>query len=397
MSNQLHIGVLTGRVAYPNGMAGTQRIHLMARAMAEAGARVNVWVDGQDSSTEARNLNAIGTKDGIPYEHLLGRTQASRYKWRRVCDRIALALATRRRIAAAVQNKALDGLYFYTPCSDFDFERFVVRKIACKTNIPVVLDLREAPWTFKQKPSLVEKMASPLLGADGVICISRFLKDWVHQENNRTGRTVRTLYVPILVDINEITMAESTPTRKIVLFAGSPGYDETFRFLLSVMEKVWAKHSDCQLVITGGTTEATFGAATKGFGRKIRYAGFVDRLALLQEYTAASVLAIPLFADIRSQARFPTKLGEYLASGRPVVTNRVGEISHFLEDGVSACVTEPGDVTAYAEAICHLLGNPTSGQEMGRAGRQVAIREFHYANFGGRLCDFFIPTTKTRT
>ena len=390
MSNPLHIGVLTGRVAYPNGMAGTQRIHLMARAMAEAGAVVNVWVDGQDSSTEARNLNAIGSKDGIPYEHLLGKTQASPYKLRRALDRIALALATRRRMTAAVQNKALDGLYFYTPCSDFDFERLVVRNVARRTNIPVVLDLREAPWTLKPKQSLIGRMASPLWGADGVICISRFLKDWVHQENRRIGRTVRTLYVPILVDINEITLAESTPTRKVVLFAGSPGYDETFHFLLSVMEKVWVKHADCQLVITGGTTEATFGSAVKGQNKKIRYAGFVDRSVLLREYAAASVLAIPLFADIRSQARFPTKLGEYLASGRPVVTNRVGEISHYLEDGVSACVIEPGDVAAYAEAICHLLEHPRIGHEMGREGRQVAIREFHYANYGARLCEFFL-------
>ncbi len=390
MSPPLHIGVLTGRVAYPNGMAGAQRIHLMARAMAAAGAMVNVWVDGQDSATEVRNLNAIGTKDGIPYEHLLGRTQASRYKLRRVCDRIALALATRRRMAAAVHSQSLDGLYFYTPCSDFDFERFVVRNIARKTNLPVVLDLREAPWTLKQKPSLVEKMASPLFGADGVICISRFLKDWVHQENKRTAKNVRTLYVPILVDINEIALAESTPPQKVVLFAGSPGYDETFRFLLSVMEKVWAKHADCQLVITGGTTEATFGAAAKSQNKKIRYAGFVDRPALLREYTAASVLAIPLFDDIRSQARFPTKLGEYLASGRPVVTNRVGEIPHFLEAGVSACITEPGDIPAYAEAICRLLGNPTIGHAMGRAGRQVALKEFHYANYGAQLCDFFV-------
>ena len=67
---RLHIGVLTGRTPYPNGMAATQRIHLMARAMAEAGAAVNVWVDGLDGWTPARNRDAVGAKDGIPYEYL---------------------------------------------------------------------------------------------------------------------------------------------------------------------------------------------------------------------------------------------------------------------------------------------------------------------------------------
>jgi hypothetical protein len=42
MAKQLHIGVLTGRTPYPNGMAGTQRIHLMARAMAEEAAAVKL-------------------------------------------------------------------------------------------------------------------------------------------------------------------------------------------------------------------------------------------------------------------------------------------------------------------------------------------------------------------
>ena len=371
-------------------MAGTQRIHLMARAMAEAGASVNVWVDGLDGWTDSRNSEAAGTKAGIPYEYLLGKTQASPHKWRRVWDRFELAIAASRRITQAIRSQPLDGLYFYTPCSNFDFERLVVRSAARKANCPVVLDLREAPWTFKPKQSLAEKIVSPLWGADGVICISHFLEDWVDQENMRTGCKVRHINVPILVDINEIAPAIFAPKGKTVLFAGSPVYDETLRFLVAVMEVVWLKHADCQLVVTGGATDATLGSTVKNRGGKIRFAGFVDRSALLREYAEASALAIPLFNDVRSRARFPTKLGEYLASGRPVVTNRVGEIHRFLEDGVNACVTEPGDVEAYAGAICRLLECPAIGQAMGREGRAVAERHFHYANYGAKLCDFFI-------
>lgn len=389
MAKQLHIGVLTGRTPYPNGMAAAQRIHLIARAMAEAGAVVNVWVDGLDGWTEARNHDAIGVKDGIPYEYLLGKTQASHHKWRRVLDRFALALSARRRMVAAAHNHSLDGLYFYTPCSNLDFERLVVRDVAGKMRFPVVLDLREAPWTLKPKQSFAEKMASPLWGADGVICISRFLEDWVHQESARTGRNLCHLYVPILVDINEISPAAAPPTDKTVLFAGSPVYDETLRFLVTAMGMVWGRHADCHLVITGGVTEATLRPIPEGRCGTIRYAGFLERSALLHEYSAASVLAVPLFDDVRSHARFPTKLGEYLASSRPVVTNRIGEIPRFLDDGVSALMPPPGDAAAFAKAICQLLDDPVTGQAIGRNGRQVAERHFHYANYGTRLCEFF--------
>jgi glycosyltransferase involved in cell wall biosynthesis len=389
MPNQLHIGVLTGRAPYPNGMAAAQRIHLIARAMAEAGAHVNVWVDGLDRWTEARNFDATGAKDGIPYEYILGKTQASSHKWRRVFDRLALAWEARRRMAEAACSQTLDGLYFFTPCSELVFERLVVRNVAGKKKFPVVVDLCEAPWTLKPKQSFFEKIMSPLWGADGVICISRFLEDWVQQENTRTGRNVRHILVPILGDINEIVPANSPPVGKTVLFAGSPAYVETLRFLLATMEVVWMTHADCQLVITGGATEATLGPAIKGSAGKIRCTGYVERGSLLQEYSAASVLAIPLFDDVKSRARFPTKLWEYLASGRPVVTNRVGEIPRFLEDGTSASFTEPGDVASFANAICHLLEHPAIGQAMGRKGRQVAQRHFHYANYGAKLYEFF--------
>lgn len=389
MAKKLHIAILTGRIPYPNGMAATQRIHLMARAMAEAGATVNVWVDGFDSWTDERNPEVIGERNGIPFEYLLGKTQASPNKFRRIFDRFALTWTARRRMVEAADKRMLNGLYFYTSSSKLDFERFVVRRLAKKYKIPVVIDLCEAPWCFKTSQTVVEKHVSPLWGADGVICISHFLADWVWQENIRTGRNVRSLEIPILVDVNELKPVATPPPGKIVLFAGSPGYDETLRFLVAVMEVVWERHPDCNLVITGGATAATLGMMTRGSSGRIRYAGFLERSVLLQEYSASSVLAIPLFDDVRSHARFPSKLGEYLASGRPVVTNQVGEIARYLEDDISAYVTPARDVVAFAKAICRLLDDPASGQVVGMNGRKVAEQHFHYANYGSKLCEFF--------
>ena len=385
----IHIGILTGRTAYPNGMAACQRIHLMARAMAEAGATVNVWVDGFDEYAETRNLHTEGERDNIPYKFVLGRTRASRCKWRRVLDRFTLAWYSRRMLGVAADNQLLDGLYFYTSKTSLDFERAVVWDIARKKRFPIVVDLCEAPWTFKAKQSFIEKNVSPLWGTDGVICISKFLEDWVIRASAKTCRDVQSLYVPILVDVNEIEPVDSAPTCMSVLFSGAPQYDLTIRFLLAAMEVVWAKYPNCSLVITGGTTEATLGPLAKGQGGMIRYAGYVDRRTLLQELSAASVLAIPLFDEFRSQARFPTKLGEYLATGRPVVTNKVGEVSNYLKDGESAWVLEPGNSDAFGKAICQVLSNQSKAHEIGQNGRKVAEREFHYSIYGPKLIEFF--------
>lgn len=388
-AKKLHIGILTGRTPYPVGMAEAQRIHLIARAMTEAGASVHVWVDGLDSWVDARNGEVGGIKDGICFEYLLGKTQASPHKLGRIIDRLALALASASRIRSAASGGVLDGLYFYTPMLHPEFERCVVRHAALTHKFPVVIDLCEAPWNLKPHQTWVEKNVSPLWGVDGVVCISRYLHEWTRIENTKTTRSVAVCEVPILVDMNEFISVPTSLRHKSVLFAGSPVYNDTFKFLLAVMKTVWERHPDCRLDIAGGATASTPGFLLPNRMDNIRFIGYVNRSALLKEYASSSVLALPMFDDVYSHARFPTKLGEYLASGRPVVTNPVGEIARYLDDTVHASLTPPGDIPAFATAICKLLDEPEKGTELGCNGRTIAKQKFHYSGYGTKLVEFF--------
>jgi glycosyltransferase involved in cell wall biosynthesis len=361
----------------------------MARAMTEAGASVHVWVDGLDPWEEMRNPEVAGIKDGVHFEFLLGKTRASSNKLRRIYDRFSLAAAALNRMRKAVHRGTLDGLYFYASLFTPEFERVIVRSEARANKFPVIIDLCEAPWAFKQKQSPVEKIISPLWGVDGVISISSFLSDWVGKENIRRSRNIPILQIPILVDVHEFAAIPVCSRHASVLFAGSPLYTDTLQFLLQAMESVWERHPDAELVLTGGTAEAMLAAGgTRGKGR-IRCPGFLDRKSLLNEYAAASVLALPLFDDVRSAARFPTKLGEYLAAGKPVVTNSVGEIPNFLEDGVNASLISPGDIEGFASGICRVLDDPHYGRTLGCLGRKVAEHYFHYSQYGERLIEYF--------
>jgi len=58
-----------------------------------------------------------------------------------------------------------------------------------------------------------------------------------------------------------------------------------------------------------------------------------------------------LFDDERSIARFPTKIGEYLAAARPVVTSSIGEVARYLEDATTAYLAAPGDAPAFGRKI----------------------------------------------
>jgi glycosyltransferase involved in cell wall biosynthesis len=100
------------------------------------------------------------------------------------------------------------------------------------------------------------------------------------------------------------------------------------------------------------------------------------------------MLLAPLPNDAQSAYRFPTKIGEYLASGRPVLTTPVGEVTAFLQDGISAFLATSTDPGALAERMMQLAGDPAVAARVGAAGRALALARFHYAQHGSRLGAF---------
>ena len=89
-----------------------------------------------------------------------------------------------------------------------------------------------------------------------------------------------------------------------------------------------------------------------------------------------------------AHAGFPFKLGEYLASGRPVIASRVSDVDRFLADRSNAVLVRPGDSGELAEAIEYLLDNPEAASSIGQRGREVAVSLFDYKSQGQALLSF---------
>lgn len=66
----------------------------------------------------------------------------------------------------------------------------------------------------------------------------------------------------------------------------------------------------------------------------------------------AKILALSRPDNIQNRYGFPTKLGEYLATGNPVVVTNIGEIPNYLSDGVNAYFANPNDINSFAESLC---------------------------------------------
>lgn len=105
--------------------------------------------------------------------------------------------------------------------------------------------------------------------------------------------------------------------------------------------------------------------------------GYVDALRLNQFLAACDVLLLPLADSIANRGRWPSKLMDYFAVGRPTVGCAVGEVGEVLAAtgaGVS-CAPTP---EAFAAAILRLLGSRIERETLGRAARQAAEGPYNW-------------------
>ena len=111
-----------------------------------------------------------------------------------------------------------------------------------------------------------------------------------------------------------------------------------------------------------------------------------ERVFWLNEYPRDAIPGIVCNADLlvlprpdskQAQGGFPTKLGEYLATGKPVCATRVGEIPNYLTDNESVFFAEPGSVESFAEAMDRALGDYENAVRVGANGRKVAEEYFN--------------------
>jgi glycosyltransferase involved in cell wall biosynthesis len=116
-------------------------------------------------------------------------------------------------------------------------------------------------------------------------------------------------------------------------------------------------------------------------GDGLRDLGWVPRAQLPGLLAAADILVQPGVPGPFNDYRFPAKLPDFLASGRPVVVSRTN-LGLQLDDGREAVVTESGTSAEIYSAVEQLLRDPARGREIGARGRAFAMRELRWETAG---------------
>ena len=156
----------------------------------------------------------------------------------------------------------------------------------------------------------------------------------------------------------------------IVVHAGFAPYDA--RLLGETLVASSRRNPRLRFVLTGAPLrDVTAAAAAAGISDRVHHFGIVPDERLGEVLACGDVMLLPFTSRSINIARFPNRLGDYLAAGRAVVGNRTGDLGELIEtEGVGVLADE--DPESLAGAIERLLTDDAGRKEMEVRARTLA-------------------------
>jgi len=164
-------------------------------------------------------------------------------------------------------------------------------------------------------------------------------------------------------------------------------YTRFFEFdpgrVIDILNKVVMGAPSARLLVVGrglfGEEERFLALAEDaGLGSRVTYVGWQDGADLPGFFAASDIAICPLEDTLLNRARCPAKVVDLMAAGLPVVADRVGQISEYIEHLSSGYLVAPGDSDSFARGILGLLRDEQMRGLLGSEARRRARELFSW-------------------
>jgi glycosyltransferase involved in cell wall biosynthesis len=119
-------------------------------------------------------------------------------------------------------------------------------------------------------------------------------------------------------------------------------------------------------------------AEDAGLGSRVTYVGWQGGADLPGYFAAADMAICPFEDTLLNRARCPAKVVDLMEAGLPVVADRVGQASEYIEHLSSGYLVAPGDANSFATGILLLLGDEQLRVRLGSQARLRARERFSW-------------------
>jgi glycosyltransferase involved in cell wall biosynthesis len=188
---------------------------------------------------------------------------------------------------------------------------------------------------------------------------------------------------PVEVVLNGIPIRPSRPLLSFpptVAFAGRLVREKGADVLVRAFARVVKELPDARLLLAGEGPERNHLKkliANLNLSQSISMLGHLPHPELERKFSTAWVQAVPSLWE----EPFGIVVAESMMRGTTVVASNSGGLTEIVKDGQTGILVPPGDDVALAEALVSLLRNRDLAEQMGRAGREVALTHFSETTF----------------
>jgi glycosyltransferase involved in cell wall biosynthesis len=174
------------------------------------------------------------------------------------------------------------------------------------------------------------------------------------------------------------------PEERVISFPGTMTIN--LKMVLDAFDIIAARIKNSKLILINplGEKERTL-ISQSGYTDKIISLGFLPYDKYLLYLAASDVVLIPRSNHILDRCEFPARLGDALALGRVVVTNRSGEPWRILKDNKAGLVAEVDDYRDFAAKIMKILSNEDFASELSTRARMIAEKKYSWNNLSRKL------------
>jgi glycosyltransferase involved in cell wall biosynthesis len=373
----------------PMGMAEASRIFSYAKGFLYHKLPCEIVVFRKTESRQnIINFNVEGESEGVKFRYLFKSTIKAKYFFKRRLD--AFIGIVKLFLFSALYVKPESVIIYY---SSYTMPVVALRLAKVFNKVILLKEEGEHPSVRKRNHNLFSRLIIDHIHYrlfNGFLLITQNLMQYFDKKYPGKAK----IHVTLTVD-QERFLNLNTEKKNFITYLGQLNdKKDGVGILIKAFAKVVQKFPGYYLNLIGEAESKELrdkyekDVLNYGIEENVVFRGSIDRNTVPNVLMESTVLVLPRPDSIQARNGFPTKLGEYLATGNPVVVTSVGEIPNYLIDKKSAFLAIPGSVENLAEKICEVLNNLEFAKKVGLNGQKVAAKHFNKNDETKKIIEF---------
>ena len=392
IEDDFHV-VYLGESGFPVGFGAIQRMIMVSKALMDAGASVNVINrKGTFDPDQPVDIPVSGDFEGIQYRYTSGTVYRPKGFFNRNWQKLIGGFREWNYLKTLKREGQLDvGII-----SCYSFTQVLLYRIYSKLlGFPIAYNYVEWASAIEHRRGLKNKINDYFYdkwlvpSMDGALPISEVLIE----NFGSVAPKKPTFKIPILCDFDKFDVVAKTPERPYFAYCGALDYRELIDFVLTAFDGLSDQPEVEMHLALGGGNQADYEGlmafvAKMKKGDRVKVFRNVPHNKIPDLYAPALGLLIPMRDTLQDAARFPHKIGEYVASGNPIISSNFGEVAYYFKDKENGLIADAYNIAAFTEKMQFVLDHPTEAKAIGQKGKEMGLREFNFLHYGQNLRAF---------